>query len=394
MKLAQINHKVYILEENLITAKERAKFAERDLSESEKRVESAEKNLRFFREETKKMKRQLYIHCEENKLEKIKLEEKAAAAEHKVSVTEKTVDGIRSELVRMTNMTVRAEKEHADVTERVRLLETELKKFQKRDQRAKEEFTYTQMKFNGQKEDLVKRASGAEEKLANVKKTVQAAEAKIQVVEQKITEVESTLCKVKAEADKEIAELKQKLSHSTKRAENAQTDLCMYHEKFKVADREIHEANDRVEKAEKDMLVLSQANCHIENVLKEALQQAKRESREATAKPHRVEKVLASGKENSEHKLKETGSVYEVKKLLASAGSKGIKAETTLMTAKKHGHSCPANNADELSKLESILNGCMESTKVHLTAQTTKQKEASRGSKRTRPNNAENVVRA
>lgn len=383
MKLAQINHKVHTLEENLITAKERAKFAERNLSESEKRVENAENNLCFFREETKKMKRQLYICSEENRLEKMKLEEKAVAAECKVSVTEKTTNEIRGELVRMTNMTIKAKKEHADVTERARLLEAELRKFLKSDQRAKEELTHAQMKFNSQKEDLVKRANHAEEKLVNVKKTMQVAQAKIQVFEQKITKVESTLCNVKAEADKEIAELQQKLSHSTKRAESAETDLYMYHKKFKVADRELH---DRVKMAEEGMLVLSQAKCHTENVLKEALQQAKRESHEATAKLHQVVKVLASGKESSEHKLEESPqSIPEVQKLLTSTKSNGIKAETIPTRAEKNKHSHPTNSKDELSKLESILNGCMESTKAHFTAQTTKQKEASR--KKTRPNN-------
>ena len=39
-----MKHKIYVLEEKMITAKEMAKLAVRDLNESETRVENAEKN--------------------------------------------------------------------------------------------------------------------------------------------------------------------------------------------------------------------------------------------------------------------------------------------------------------------------------------------------------------
>lgn len=377
-EMTQPNHKIEELEEKLIRANENFRLVERDLSETVQRAENAEKGLCSFKEETKKLKQQLYVHCEENKLEKMKLEEQNAAAEHKASVAEKNMSVFRSDLIKITNRAVGAEKEHLDARHTVKLLETELRDFQQRTQKAEEELANAQKRFSNQKEDLIKRANCAEGKLVNVKDTVQAAEIKIQSVEQKFEEVEDALCEVKVEADEKIAELKQKLTCSMERAER---ELYKFHEKFKVAGREVQKANDRVEVAEKGMLTLKQAKWHTENVLKESLARAERKAQEATAKLHRVEKVLANGKGGQNamgnYVLNSTGSVYELQNLPVNPNSEGAKAVTTLVIAEENRHSFPAmlQSRDELNKLERILNGCMESTRAHLTQDTSRRSD-------------------
>lgn len=355
--------KIHALEEELSTAHENFRLVERDLNEAIERAGNAEKGLSLFKEETEKLKQQLYFHCDENKLEKMKLEEQNAAAEHKVSAAEKTVREIKNQLIKMTDRAVGAEKELSEVTQTVKLLKKELSKFQRRVQKAEEEFAHAKMRFSNQKEDLIKKANGAENALVNIKNTVQAAEIKIQEVEQNFAEVEDALSKVKMEADEKIAQLKQKLICSMEKAESAETELYTFQEKFKVAERELQKANDR---AEQDM----KAKCHTENLLKESLERAEREVDEARAKLHRVEKVLANGMGSSEQNstenyvLNSTGSVYELR-------DRDAKAVTTRVIGTRH--SCPIvlQNKDELSKLQRILNGCMESTRAHFTASTT-----------------------
>lgn len=346
-----MKHKIYVLEEKMITAKEKAQLAVRDLNESETRVENTEKNLQFFREETQKMKQQLDIHCEENRLEKVRLEEKAAAAENKVSVMEKTVDEIRSELAKMMDATIRAEQEHVNVTEKARSLEAELRKYQKKYQEAKEEFASAQKKSKSQKGALLQRAIDAESNLAKVERTVQTAKGKIKIFEQKFVEVERTVCKVKADAEKEIAELQETLAQSIERAENAETSLHMYKIKLIRAEKKLKEANNIVERAEEEMLSLAQAKYDTENMIKETLQQAKGESHEGSAI---LQKVLDSN----------AGSVDEVQRSSTDAAIKDARVVTTL-TMDAHPNTMSWSK-DGLYKLESILNGCMESAKAYL----------------------------
>jgi predicted nucleic acid-binding Zn-ribbon protein len=378
--LAEMRHKIHVLEENLVSARDKAKFAERDLRESETRAVNAEKDLHFLKEQANNMEQKFYIYCEENKLEKMKLEERAMAAEHQVSIIEKT----RTELAKMTNMTLLAEKEHTDIAEKVKLLETELRKSRKRDQKAKAEFTNAQIKFYSQKEDLVRRANHAEDKLVNVKKTVQAAEAKIQVFGQKIVEVELTLCEVKAQADKEIAGLQRQLTHATKRAESAETELRVFEGKLRDSERELQEARARIEKAENGLLSLNQAKCHTEGMLKIALEQAKRESHEAATTLHRVEKALVHAGSKKQEIEEGTENMCGVQELLKSAASMDTtKEESTCMT-NGHIHNGRTWKKDELNKLESLLSGCMESAKGHLTARTNQEKVSRKKGRKTK----------
>ena len=342
VKLTKMKHKIYVLEEKMITAKEMAKMAVRDLNESETRVENAEKKLQFFREETQKMKQQLDIHCEENKMEKVRLEEKAMAAETKMSVMEKTVNEIRSELAKMMDAT---EQEHVNVTEKARSLKAELRKYQKKYQDAKEEFASAQMKFGSQKGVLLQRANDAENKLEQVERAVQTAKGKIKVFEQKFVEVERALCKVKVDAEKEIAGLQQTLAQRTEREEYAERELRMYKMKLKSTEMKLQEANDRVERAQKDVSSLAQAY-DTENLLK-------RKSYDESAI---LPKILAGNAEES------PWSVCEVQKL---STIQDARVATTLMM---DAHHCATSwSKDGLSKLESILNGCMKSAKAHHT---------------------------
>lgn len=286
MKLTQLNHNVKLLEECLITAKEKTKIAEENLFETEDRAEKAERDLNFFREETKKMKRELYVLVEEHKLEKTRLKKLAATTEEEVSIAQKTANELKSELIKETDRAVRAEKDHLNAIEKVKMVEAELFRFQDRAQKAKRS-------FEDQKNDLIERANHAEDRLLSVKNTVQVAEEKIQEFELRFVEVEDDICKVKGESEEKLKDLQQKLKSSEERAASVTKELHALHEN---SERELLKANNRASEAENNLMALKQDACHTETALRESLEWAKRESHEATIKLQDVEKVLANQK--------------------------------------------------------------------------------------------------